>query len=94
MYACIHAESHQLSLTLCDPMDCSPPGSSVHGILQARILKWMPCPPPWDLPNLGTEPMCLMSPGLTGGFFTTSATWAAHITCIHNICYTYIYTHI
>ena len=30
----------QLYLTLCDPMDCSPPGSSVHGILQARILEW------------------------------------------------------
>ena len=27
--------------TLCDPMDCSPPGSSVHGIFQARILKWV-----------------------------------------------------
>ena len=27
--------------TLCDPMDCSPPGSSVHGILQARILEWV-----------------------------------------------------
>ena len=31
----------QLCLTLCDPMDCSPPGSSVHGILQARILEWV-----------------------------------------------------
>ena len=31
----------QLSPTLCDPMDCSPPGSSVHGILQARILQWV-----------------------------------------------------
>ena len=30
----------QLCLTLCDPMDCSPSGSSVHGILQARILEW------------------------------------------------------
>ena len=30
--------------TLCDPMDCSPPGSSVHGILQARILKWVAVP--------------------------------------------------
>ena len=28
-------------LTLCDPTDCSPPGSSVHGILQARILEWV-----------------------------------------------------
>ena len=30
----------QLSMTLCNPMDCSPPGSSVHGIFQARILEW------------------------------------------------------
>ena len=30
----------KLCLTLCDPMDCSPPGSSVHGILHARILEW------------------------------------------------------
>ena len=34
----------QLCLTLCDPMDCSPPGSSVHGILQARILEWVAIP--------------------------------------------------
>ena len=31
----------QLCVTLCDPMNCSPPGSSVHGIFQARILKWV-----------------------------------------------------
>ena len=48
----------QSCLTLFDPMDCSPPGSSVHGILQARILEWvaMPPHPPGDLPNLGIEP--------------------------------------
>ena len=34
----------QLCLTLCDPMDYSPPGSSVHGILQARILEWVAIP--------------------------------------------------
>ena len=34
----------QLCLTLCVPMDCSPPGSSVHGILQARILHWVTIP--------------------------------------------------
>ena len=34
----------QSCLTLCDPMDCSPPGSSVHGILQARILEWVAMP--------------------------------------------------
>ena len=35
------AQSLKLCLTLCDPMDCSPPGSSVHGILQAGILEWV-----------------------------------------------------
>ena len=35
------SEVAQSCPTLCDPMDCSPPGSSVHGILQARILKWV-----------------------------------------------------
>ena len=34
------AKSLQSCLTLCDPMDCSPPGSSLHGIFQARILEW------------------------------------------------------
>ena len=37
----MHAKSLQLCLTLCDAMDYSPPGSSVHGILQARILEWI-----------------------------------------------------
>ena len=39
-----HAKSLQLCLTLCDPMDYSLPGSSVHGILQARILEWVAMP--------------------------------------------------
>ena len=34
----------QSCLTLCDPMDCGPPGSSVHGILQARVLEWVAIP--------------------------------------------------
>ena len=40
--ACMRAESLQLCLTLCDPMDCSPLGSDVHGMLQARKLEWVP----------------------------------------------------
>ena len=36
-----YAQSPQLCWTLCDPMDCSPLGSSVHGILQERILEWV-----------------------------------------------------
>ena len=34
----------QSYLTLCDPMNCSPPGSSIHGILQARVLEWVAIP--------------------------------------------------
>ena len=37
-------------------MDYSPPGSSVHGILQARILEWLPFPPPGDLCDPEIEP--------------------------------------
>ena len=37
----VRAKSLQSCLTRCDPMDCNPPGSSVHGILQARILEWV-----------------------------------------------------
>ena len=40
MGSCMHAKSLQSCPTLCDPMDCSPPGYSVHGILRARILEW------------------------------------------------------
>ena len=34
------AKSPQSCPTLCDPIDCSPPGSSIHGIFQARVLEW------------------------------------------------------
>ena len=40
-WLCTSAKPLQLCLTLCIPMHCSPPGFSIHGILQARILKWI-----------------------------------------------------
>ena len=40
-YATATVKSLQLCLTLCDPMDCSHPGSSIHGIFQARVLEWV-----------------------------------------------------
>ena len=46
----------QLCSTLCDPMDCSPQGSPVHGISQVRILEWVAIPFSGDLPNPGIEP--------------------------------------
>ena len=55
------SEVSQSCPTLCDPTkqtwwECSPPGSSLHGILQARILEWLPFPSPGGLPDAGIEP--------------------------------------
>ena len=46
-------------LSLCDPVDCSLPDSSVHGILQARIPEWVAIPFSRDLPDPGIEPRSL-----------------------------------
>ena len=53
LYVCVCVLVAQSCLTLCDPMHCSPPGSSVHGILQARILEWVAIPFPTQGLNLG-----------------------------------------
>ena len=52
-------------------MDCSPPGSSVPGILQARILEWLPFPSAGGLPDPGIKPR---SSALAGRFFTVWVT--------------------
>ena len=61
-------------------MDCSLPGSSVHGILQARILSGFLCPPPGDLPYLGKESMSLDGSSIGRWVFTTGTTWEAQHT--------------
>ena len=58
-----------------DSMDCSPPGSSVHGILQEEYWSGLPFPPPGDLSNPGMEPLSLLSPALTGRLFTPGTSW-------------------
>ena len=58
-------------------MNCSPPGSSVRGVLQARILEWVAISYSGNLSDPGIEPLSLMSPALAGRFFTPSATWEA-----------------
>ena len=52
-------------------MDCSPPGSSVHGVLQAEYWSGLPFPSPGDLPETGIKPMSPESLALVGGFFIT-----------------------
>ena len=61
------AKSLQSCVTLSDPMDCSTPGSSARGMLQAK--NWSVC-----ILGGGKCP-----PALGGGFFTTSITWEAHV---------------
>ena len=65
--------------TLCDAMDCMQPARLLcpWGFSRQEYWNGLPCPPPGDLPNPGTEPESPASPALAGGFFTTSATWEA-----------------
>ena len=64
---------HFSSVRLCNSTDCSPPGSSAHGILQARILEWVVMPSSRGFPHPGMEPESLVSPALAGRFFTTAS---------------------
>ena len=61
--------------TVCRPMDCSPPGTSVHGILQARILEQVAMPSSSRSSRPRDQTCVSWSPALAGGFFTASATW-------------------
>ena len=61
----MHAKLLQSCPILCDPTDCSLPGSSVRGILQARILEWAA--------NPEIKPTSLMPPAFAREFFTASA---------------------
>ena len=64
----------QLLLPLCDPMDCGPPGSSIHGISRQEYWRGLPFPTPGNLPNAGIEPVSLVSPAWAGRLFTTAPT--------------------
>ena len=71
---CVHVHARA-----CNPMNCRPPGSSVRGVFQARILSGLPFPAPGDLPDPGIKPKSFAPPALTGRFFTTSTTWEGQI---------------
>ena len=65
------------------PMDCSPPGSSVHGMLQARILEWVAMPSSRGSSQPRDQTQSLTSPALAGMFSTTSVTWKVSHFCTH-----------
>ena len=58
------------SLTLCNPMEYSPPGSSVHGIFQARMLEWIAISYSKGSSRPRDQAWSLVSPALAGRFFT------------------------
>ena len=60
----MYANSLQSCQALCNPMNYSPPGSSVHGIVQARILEWVAMPSSRDLPDPGIEPTTPAAPAV------------------------------
>ena len=90
---CVCVLVSQLCLTLCDPMDCCPPGSSVHGFSRPEYWRGLPFPSPEDLPNRGIVLLLLLLVGKeilmpTGSrrigwilasscFCQTCGTWAA-----------------
>ena len=70
---CVYACMHMLdSVQLYDPMDCSPPDSSVHEIFQARMLEGLPFPPLGALPDPWIKPESLASSALAGRLYHLS----------------------
>ena len=88
MCGCIYVHMYaQWCPTICDPMDSSPPDTSVHGILQARMLEWIAIfYSKGGLPDSGIKPESLVSLALGDRFFTTAPPGKLYI-------YIYIYTH-
>ena len=62
-------------LTFCDPTDCSPRGSSVHGIFQAKILEWVAMPSSRGSSRFRNQTHVSYVSCIGGRFFTTSTTW-------------------
>ena len=74
---CVRAHAHACMLScfqLCDPMNYSSPGSSIHGIFQARILEWVAISTSVDGPDPGIETAPLVSLALAGKYLTISTT--------------------
>ena len=74
-----------------DLMDCSLPGSSVHGIFQARILEWVAISSlsPGDLPSPGFKSVSPVPPALAGRFFTTET--SGKPMCVHVYIFKYLF---
>ena len=84
-YVCVHSKSLQSCPTLCDPIDCRPPDSSVFGILQVRLLEWVAISFSRRL-SQPREWTCVSCSSCTAGSFFTIELWGS-------LTHTHIYTH-
>ena len=80
-----HAKSLQSCPTLCDSMDCILPGSSVHGISQAKIQEWVAMLSSKGSSRPRDRIHMSVSPALVGGFFITSSTWEVPLSLFNSI---------
>ena len=76
---CVRAKSLQLCLTVCDPMDCNLLGSSVHGILQERILEWVAMPSSRGSSQPRDRTCVSNISWLADKFFSMRATWEVQV---------------
>ena len=76
MFACVLSHFSRVQL-FATPRTVARQAPLSMGFSRQEYWHGLPCPPPGDLPDLGIEPGSLMSPALSGKFFTTSATWEA-----------------
>ena len=76
---CVLVKLLQSCPTAWDPVDCSPPDSSVHGFSRQEYWSGLPCPPPGDLPDPGIKPASIIPPTLAGRFFIARTTWEAPV---------------
>ena len=97
--ACMHAQSLQSCPTLCDSINRSLSSSSVHDILQARIVKWVAMPSSRDLPNPGIKPMSPASASQSdslllshqGSRWPRSIPWCIYMYICMCVCVYYIF---
>ena len=81
---CMHAKSLQPCWTLCNPMDHSPPGSFIYGILQTRYWNGLPCPPPRDIPDQRSY-WCLLCIHAMAGRFLPLVPPGKPLTCAGDV---------
>ena len=78
LFFCVYAKLLQLSRLFVTLGTVACQALLSMGFSRQEYWRGLPCSPPGHLPDTGIKPVCLMSPALAGGFFTTSATWEAH----------------